>query len=62
MTDILRLRCAPGGAQLFPAGRPCCGGVPESRKLTAQMPFGGIAAPPAEKAGEDITQRVRVLR
>ena len=37
-------------------------GVPESWKLIAQMPFGGIAAPPAEKAGEDITQRVKVLR
>ncbi len=33
--------------------------VPDSWKLIAQMPFGGIAAPPEAKDPEDITQRVR---
>lgn len=32
--------------------------LPENYKLIAQMPFGGIAAGPFEKAGEDITKRV----
>lgn len=36
--------------------------VPESWRLIAQMPFGGIAAPAGEKEGEDISQRVVVKR
>ena len=37
-------------------------GLPESWRLVAQMPFGGIAAEPAVKAGEDISQRVCFFR
>ena len=37
-------------------------GVLESWSLVAQMPFGGIAAAPGPKAGEDIALRVRVER
>ena len=37
-------------------------GLPESYVLVAQMPFGSIVAPPAPKAGEDISQRVRIVR
>ena len=37
-------------------------GLPESYVLVAQMPFGGIVAEPAPKAGEDISLRVRVER
>lgn len=33
-------------------------GLPESYILVAQMPFGGIAAAPAEKDKEDISRRV----
>lgn len=36
--------------------------MPESWVLVAQMPFGGIAAAPAEKDKEDISARVTVLR
>lgn len=34
-------------------------GLPSEWQLIAQMPFGGIAAPAAEKEGETITRRVR---
>lgn len=34
--------------------------LPESYRLVAEMPFGGIAAEPAPKAPEDIAQRVRI--
>lgn len=37
-------------------------GVPESWKLIAQMPFGGIAAEPDAKEKEDITKRVSFVR
>lgn len=37
-------------------------GLPANYALVAQMPFGGIVAPPAPKAGEDISLRVRVVR
>ena len=37
-------------------------GLPENYVLVAQMPFGGIVEPPAPKAGEDISLRVRVER
>ena len=36
--------------------------IPESWRLIAQMPFGGIAAPPADKAGEDVNDRFKVIR
>ena len=36
--------------------------LPASYVLVAQMPFGGIVEPPAPKAGEDISLRVRVER
>ncbi len=36
--------------------------LPESWQLVAEMPFGGIAAEPDAKAGEDISARVRVIR
>lgn len=35
--------------------------IPESYKLIAQMPFGGIGSEPDAKAKEDIGQRVQVL-
>ncbi len=35
-------------------------GLPESYKLVAQMPFGGIAAEPEAKEKEDISKRVTV--
>ena len=37
-------------------------GLPENYVLVAQMPFGGIVTPPAPKADEDISLRVRVAR
>ena len=37
-------------------------GLPGNYVLVAQMPFGGIVEPPARKAGEDISLRVRVER
>jgi predicted oxidoreductase (fatty acid repression mutant protein) len=37
-------------------------GVPESYKLIAQMPFGGIAAEPDAKEKEDVSQRVSFFR
>ena len=37
-------------------------GLPENYVLVAQMPFGGIVEPPAPKAGEDISLRVRIER
>ena len=37
-------------------------GLPESHVLVAQMPFGNIVEPPAPKAGEDISLRVRIER
>lgn len=37
-------------------------GVPESYRLVAEMPFGGIAAEPDAKAAEDISKRVSVVR
>ncbi len=37
-------------------------GLEDNWKLVAQMPFGGIVEPPAPKAVEDISQRVRVER
>lgn len=36
-------------------------GVPESWKLLAQMPFGGIVAEPASKDKEDISRRVKIF-
>ena len=36
-------------------------GVPDSWKLIAQMPFGGIAAEPQAKDKEDIKARVKVF-
>ena len=36
--------------------------LPDSWKLIAQMPFGGILAEPEPKAKEDIAQRVKVFR
>lgn len=36
--------------------------APSHYKLIAQMPFGGIAGPAKEKAGEDISQRVKIIR
>lgn len=35
--------------------------LPENWVLVAQMPFGGIAAAPAPKDGEDISARVKVI-
>lgn len=37
-------------------------GVPESYRLVAQLPFGGIVAEPDAKAPEDIKLRVNVVR
>lgn len=37
-------------------------GLPESWTLIAQMPFGGIGAPAADKEGEDIAKRVIVAK
>lgn len=37
-------------------------GVPESYVLVSQMPFGGIAGSAKEKAAEDISQRVQILK
>ncbi|MDD2414749.1 MAG: nitroreductase family protein [Eubacteriaceae bacterium] len=37
-------------------------GLPESYKLIAQMPFGGIAAEPDPKAAEDISKRVVIAK
>ena len=37
-------------------------GVPESWLLIGQMPFGAIAGPASDKAGEDIDLRVKVFR
>ena len=36
-------------------------GLPENYVLVAQMPFGGIVAPPAPKDAEDISLRVRIV-
>ena len=36
--------------------------LPESWKLVAEMPFGGIVAPAGDKEGEDVNDRVKVFR
>jgi uncharacterized protein len=36
--------------------------LPESYKLNAQMPFGGIGSHPDEKPKEDISKRVKIVR
>lgn len=36
-------------------------GVPETYRLRAQMPYGGIAAPAGDKDAEDVSARVTVL-
>ena len=53
MIDALKLR-----RSVYKIGKT----LPENYVLVAQMPFGGIVEPPAPKAGEDISLRVRVER
>jgi predicted oxidoreductase (fatty acid repression mutant protein) len=36
--------------------------LPENYVLNAQMPFGGIGSHPDEKAKEDISNRVKIVK
>ena len=36
--------------------------IPSSWRLIAEMPFGSIAAPPADKPGENVSDRFRTVR